>query len=317
MLAPRRAMGNNSPVPQLENTFSWSISRHGTFSACPRRYWYHYYGSWGGWAQDAPEEAREIYALKNLSGLHLLAGDTVHRAIERALHELARTGDDPDPEESVAWCKGEMQRAFRESCDERLWRGQPKQYTRLFEHHYGPQPDRAALESIATRIGTSVRNFFFSSSFELIREIPPDDWLAVEGLDTFEFEGTKVYAVPDFACRHDGRLLIFDWKTGRPDARNRDQVVLYALYAADKWGADPDRTLGAPVYLLDGGEFDPQPATPADRERVAELMRRSIREMRGRLADPAANAARREDFETTPGSACRFCNFRGLCPDAR
>ena len=106
-------------------------------------------------------------------------------------------------------------------------------------------------------------------------------------------------------------------KTGKPDARNRDQVVLYALYATAKWGADPDRTLGAPVYLLEGGDFDPQPAGPADRERVAELMRRSIREMRGRLADAQANVARREDFETKPGSACRFCNFRGVCPDAQ
>ena len=304
-------------MAQLENTFSWSISRHGTFRECPRRYWYHYYGSWGGWDASAPDEARELYRLKNLSGLHLLAGDTVHRAIERTIKDCAKGGEEADPEAVVLWCKGEMQRAFAESKDERLWQRHPKQYCRLVEHHYGPQPDRETLTRIADKIGTSVRNFFFSDSFELIRGVAPDDWLAVESLDTFEFESTKVYAVPDFACRHEGELLIFDWKTGRPDPRNKDQVVLYALYAAARWGADPDKVRGAPVYLLTGGNFEPVPVTAADRDRVAGVMRDSIRDMRGRLSDAESNTAHREDFETRPGSACRFCNFRGVCPDAR
>ena len=66
----------------LENNFSWSFSRHRTFHDCPRKYWFHYYGSWEGWSDDAPAEAQELYRLKNITGLHLLAGDVVHRAIE-------------------------------------------------------------------------------------------------------------------------------------------------------------------------------------------------------------------------------------------
>ena len=304
-------------MAQLENTFSWSISRHGTFSSCPAKYWYHYYGAWGGWDSSSSEEARELYRLKNLSGLHLVAGDTVHRAIERTLSELAGSGQTTEAEAVVHWCKGEVQRAWRESQDARLWRGQPKKYCRLVEHEYGPPPVKETLTRIAQKVGTSVRNFFRGGAYALIRKVPSADWLSLENLDTFDFEGTKVYAVPDFACRHDGGLLIFDWKTGRPDARNKDQIVLYALYAAGKWGVDPDRVRGAPVYLLETGDFDPATAPPAERERVAELMRSSIASMRERLVDAASNVARRTDFETTPGSACRFCNFRGVCPDAR
>ncbi|MHC4956164.1 MAG: PD-(D/E)XK nuclease family protein, partial [Planctomycetota bacterium] len=173
------------------------------------------------------------------------------------------------------------------------------------------------LEKIAAKVGKSVRNFFTSRSFAIIRETNPDDWLPMETLDSFSFEGTKVYAVPDFATRHEDEVLIFDWKTGRSDARNKDQIVLYALFAAAKWGADPDKVQGAPVYLLDGGDFKPLPASPADRERVATFMRESISEMKLRLIDPEKNEANESEFATNPGHACRWCNFRSVCPDAR
>lgn len=302
-------------MPRLENTFSWSFSRSRTFQDCPRKYWFHYYGSWGGWEANAPAEARELYLLKKITGLHMLAGDTVHRAIERALLGWAR-GEQPEVETTVAWCKREMQRGFSESRDE-LWREGPSKYVRLFSHHYGPPPSRDFLTRIAKKVGDSVRTFFVSQAFGLIRETDPDRWLPIETLDTFEFEGTQVYAVPDFACRHDGDVLIFDWKTGKRSKSNLDQVVLYALFAAAKWDADPERVKAAPVYLLNGGEFDPAHVTEKDRARVEEVMRSSIAAMRERLADPAGNVARKEDFEPTPGHGCRWCNFRGVCPHAR
>jgi hypothetical protein len=301
-------------VARLENTFSWSISRHRTFEDCPRKYWFHYYGSWGGWEADAPAEARELYRLKNLTSLHLLAGDTVHRLIERVLQEWAR-GVEPEVEPSVEWCRKQMQRGWHESRTE-AWLENPKRFTRLSEHHYGPPPGREGLQRIGHKVGTSVRNFFSSQSWSLIRETDPTGWLPVETLDSFGFEDTKVFAVPDFACRHADALLLFDWKTGRRDSRNHDQVVLYALFAAAKWGADPERVQGAPVYLLDGGDFEPEAVTAEDRERVGALMRASILAMRSRLADAESNAARKDDFEATPGHVCRWCNFRGVCPHA-
>ncbi len=314
----------------LENVFSWSFSRHNTFRECPRKYWFQYYGSWGGWDHDAPAEARELYALKNLTNLHCLAGDVVHRALERALHAHAR-GETPEPEEVVAWCKGEMQRSFKESLEETPWRDQPKRATRLFEHHYptgfggggggstgGPTKD--FLVRIARKIGLSVRNFFTSSSFAMIRETDTDEWLPMETLDSFNFEGTKVYAVPDFAVRHRAEVLILDWKTGRPNPKNRDQVVLYTLFAAAKWDVDPETVQAAPIYLLEGGDFDPKPVTVSDRERVSDLIRSSIVGMKEVLSDAdgaAPNTASKEDCKPSPGRVCRSCNFRAVCPHAR
>lgn len=302
-------------MPDLENTFSWSLSRHRTFEECARRYWFHYYGSWGGWDRDASPETRELYLLKKITNLDLAAGDIVHRAIERVLQDHAR-GKRSDPEAVVLWCKAEMQRAFRESKEE-TWRENPSRHTRFFEHHYGPAPERSTLERIAGKIGGSVRSFFASRAYARIREVDPEDWLPMETLDSFEFEGTKVFAVPDFACRVDGEVLLFDWKTGRRDERNSHQVALYALFAAARWGADLGRVRGAPVYLLDGGDFAPVSITAEDVGRVGALMRGSIAGMVARLDDAAKNVAVRARFEAQPGAACRKCPFRGVCPDAR
>ena len=38
---------------ELKNEFSWSNSRDATFRECPRRYYFRYYGSWGGWSVSA------------------------------------------------------------------------------------------------------------------------------------------------------------------------------------------------------------------------------------------------------------------------
>ena len=44
--------------------------------------------------------------------------------------------------------------------------------------------------------------------------------------------GTKIYAVPDFAFRDvEGRVRIYDWKSGQPRETDRSQLAVYLLYA--------------------------------------------------------------------------------------
>ena len=54
---------------ELQNQFSWSRSRDNAFRDCRRRYWIHYYGSWGGWERDAPTSVRQAYLLAGTSAL--------------------------------------------------------------------------------------------------------------------------------------------------------------------------------------------------------------------------------------------------------
>ncbi|OLC33761.1 MAG: hypothetical protein AUH81_13305 [Candidatus Rokubacteria bacterium 13_1_40CM_4_69_5] len=75
-------------MADLVNEFSWSRSRDGTFQDCRRKYFYHYYASWGGWEATASEEVRRLYILKQLMSRQQWAGRVVHDAIELALQGL-------------------------------------------------------------------------------------------------------------------------------------------------------------------------------------------------------------------------------------
>ena len=71
-------------MAERRNELSWSRSRAATFDACPRRYWFDYYGHWGGWLETAGR-TREIYVLKKLSTRWMWIGSAVHSAIENVL----------------------------------------------------------------------------------------------------------------------------------------------------------------------------------------------------------------------------------------
>ena len=54
-------------MADLVNEFSWSRTRDNVFQECRRRYYYQYYGAWGGWDADADPLVRRLYILKQLA----------------------------------------------------------------------------------------------------------------------------------------------------------------------------------------------------------------------------------------------------------
>jgi len=54
----------------------------------------------------------------------------------------------------------------------------------------------------------------------------------------------------DFAYELDGRLHIIDWKTGKPSESVTQQLMVYALYASEKWGYAPEDIQATAYYLL-------------------------------------------------------------------
>ena len=65
-------------VRDLRNDFSWSRSRDGAFHDCRRKYYYQYYGAWGGWDPAAAPEVRRLYVLKQLQSRQQWVGRAVH-----------------------------------------------------------------------------------------------------------------------------------------------------------------------------------------------------------------------------------------------
>ena len=300
-------------MPELVNEFSWSRSRDATFQDCRRKYFYHYYGSWGGWDAAAVVDVRRLYVLKQLASRQMWAGRMVHDAIEMALH-IFREGHDVPVEPFIQDVIERMRGEWRNSRDGR-YRETPKTPVALFEHEYALDLKREVWQALSRHVQSCLRNFFRLPLLASVRRTAPEHWSIEHWSKVFDFEGTPVWIAPDFGFWNDtGRLTLVDWKTGASDAQaTAFQLGCYALYAREMLGVEP-----AQVDLLEANLREPT-VTPlrwddARLDAIREQLRLSIRSMRAYLADAPTNAARIEDFERTEElRICRWCNFRAVC----
>ena len=296
----------------LVNEFSWSRSRNATFEDCRRKYFYHYYGAWGGWEHDAAADVRRLYILKQLASRQMWAGRVVHDAIEMALH-VYREGRDVPVEPFIADVVERMRGEWRSSRAGR-YRESPKTLA-LFEHEYALDLKPEVWQALSRNVVTCLRNFFRLPLLEAVRKTAPEHWSIEHWSKVFDFEGTPVWIAPDFGYWNaDGLLTLVDWKTGASDTdATAFQLGCYALYAREVLGVEPSQ-----VDLLEANLREPT-VTPllwddARLEAIREQLRLSIRSMRAYLVDAGANAARIEDFERTEElRICRWCNFRTVC----
>ena len=299
----------------LANEFSWSHSRHETFQACLKRYYFAYYASWGGWEENAPARARELYRLKRLSTRQQWAGHHAHQAIEFLLKNARR---DPSGEIAASAEPRQIDLMRREFRDSRAgaYRADPVRVPGLFEHEY--QLDVSAEEWKATvdRVARAIRQFLASELWRELQGLPDDAFLAVERRAHFLLDGLKVFAVPDLVVRRGGQMLIYDWKTGGADlAEHRTQLGVYALLALDRWTAAPGEIEAVAYHpVLDRRETFAYSAD--DLETLREFVRDSADEMLFPLADPETNdAGDGANFDCAADEApCKTCPFLRACP---
>lgn len=302
----------------LERRFSWSVSRDRLFRACPRAYWYRYYGSWGGWEADASPEVRELYVLKQLSTRHQWVGASVHAAIEQVLVAL-RNGRPLSRDEACRQLTFRMRGAFDASRRGRYWR-EPKAGG-LVEHEYRLPVSDEEWRSLHEGAVRALAAAFDLPIFDRLARLGRDDWLAIELRDAFEVDGVPVFCVPDLAFREEGRMVIVDWKTGAPEgpeaeAAVRFQLACYGLYARARLGAGPD-TLRLGVAFLAVPEYRESTIDEAGLADAEATLRASIAAMRARMADPAADLADVADFPPIEsGERCTVCPFRRPCRGA-
>ena len=300
-------------MADLANEFSWSRSRDNTFQDCKRRYFYHYYGSWGGWDAAALPDIRRLYVLKQLASRQMWAGRIVHDAIEMAFHVM-REGRGVPEEPFIADVIERMRAEWRSSKAGR-YRESPKSPTALFEHEYAVELKPEAWKALSQNVANCLRHFFHLPLLATIRRTASEHWSIEHWSKVFQFESTSVWVAPDFGFwTDDGRLALVDWKTGGSSGEGASfQLGCYALYAVEVLGVAPEQTDLIEVNLR-------EPAVTAHRwdderlEAVRNQLRLSIRSMRAYLADPEANIAVIEGFERTEDlRICRWCNFRALC----
>ena len=301
---------------EFKNRFSWSFSRDNAFNACKRKYYYSYYGSWGGWNKDADELSKKLYLLNKMSSLPMLAGTIVHDEVERTL-KAVRYGRNAD----IVKSKQNVIKVFKQSWAQsknKDWEDNPKWKTNLFEHFYNQKPTDEALLDIRDLMLNSIDGFFASDSYRFIQTMSDSQWLAIEDLDSFEVHGAKLWVKLDFAIRHGERVYIYDWKTGKVAKENEVQLAIYALYAQQKWDVDLNLIRLFDVYL---NQQLPVKVKPTKRliDSAKVFIETSIDSMKELLTDVENNKTEidlfpmiGEDRESYP---CSYCSFQTVCFD--
>jgi hypothetical protein len=312
-------MARPTAMPDLQNEFSWSKSRHEKFAECRRAYYYAYYGSWAGWEALAGTEVRELYVLKKLSSRWQWAGSVVHATLRQLLQVARATGNVWPLDRVLERTRAHARLEWAASRDKSYWR-EASRIVGLTEHEYGEVvPDAEWRRLYEQVIEGSLKAFYRSSVMSRILATPRERWLSVDELDSWDFEGTKIWVAVDFAYRDpEGGVHILDWKTGKEREVDHTQVGIYALYAQRKWGAAPDQVQGGLVYLVPDGFGEAQELAVAadgpELEACQTEMRSSIAAMKSALVDPARNAARMEAFpQHADRLPCRRCPFRRPC----
>jgi hypothetical protein len=297
----------------LRNKFSWSKSRHKVFRECPRKYFYKYYASWGGWYENASPRTREIYVLKNLAKMPAWVGSRVHKALGTTLGNLRRGVAVLSKNKVIDLTLQKMRAEFVSSRRGDYLRN-PKRRG-LFEHAYGAGGSEEDWRACAKRVATCLNHFYASDLFAKIKELRRDRFLAVDDLGAFQYRRTPIYVKTDFACRKIN-AHVFDWKTGKG---YEEEAVLpagaYAMYLHKKWDVPRDKVV-LHEYNLFVDEERSQKVTPEDVRAFQGVVRGSLADMASLLADRERNEPKAEEaFDAVDDDRhCTLCNFQRVCP---
>ena len=298
----------------IENVFSWSKSRAEEFEECPRKYFYARYLSWGGWGQGAAKDVRLAYVLKNLKNRWAWKGETVHHVIETVLKAL-RAGKPLSQSEAIELLTKTMRENYKSSKTKKYLQD-PKRNLGLFEHEYEKGVDDATWKKIHEEASACMKNLYASPLYNELREEDKANWLVIEDLEEFDFNGSRIYVKLDFARRRDGFIDIIDWKTGKEERVAGVQIGAYAIYAMQKWNVPLENVRAYLVFLT-----NPVPALQEQKlsEAVIEQTRKtissSVAAMQALLSDIPRNVPKaREQFAFTKNERlCSTCNFYKMC----
>jgi hypothetical protein len=206
-----------------------------------------------------------------------------------------------------------MRAQFRASREGR-YRADPKRSFGLAEHEYGVAVADAEWRDMNRRATDALRGFLSSHVFATLAASDPRTWLPFETLDSFDFDGTTVWASLDFGRRVGADAEIYDWKTGEERVdENRLQLLVYAMFVEAKHGVAATRVTGRLVYV-NTGAVHAVVATPADLDAARATMRASIAEMRERMRMGGGSEPSMLAFPMTDDrERCAPCAFRRLC----
>lgn len=318
-------------TPREWPEFAWSESKARLLRRCPAAYRLATYAKWNGWAADATPEARTAYVCSKLTSVPLVLGQAVHAVAERRVRDVMagrRLATERQMRDAIS---ATLNDAYLASKSQRqAFIANPTRVPMLAEIFWREGISAGIAADIRRKAAACAESLARSSIFPALADVRADQVLAVDTRTAFVVDGVTAYGAPDLvyqSTRHQGpdnrvegcSVRVIDWKTGTADGVV-DQVATYAALIAGAWGMHPDRVTfhGAVVPLGESGEPESCFLSARDLSDAVTRIHASVREMRALCADPDANVPKpAEAFPPRPGSHCRTCAFRGICPSAR
>ena len=279
---------------------------------------------WGGWERSATAEQKAAYRLGKMDNQWGLMGQAAELAIMWILRQKQQNKPVHSDEAWNTVARPFLTKNWTES-QEGKWQTQPKKYCCLREHYYhvfsNKDEENTAKRKIAQQVQTCISNFT-QTVLPRIQNIKPIDELPIAlpeaggDVEHFIYEGVKVYAIPDYAYRHDGKIFIHDWKAGKIKEQHKMQLLLYALWAQEKHQGKLSDLLLFVEYLNENSVLPLEP-TPEDMENLIARMSNSVAEMSEYLEDCDREKnipLPKEEWELAEDPRnCRLCNFYELC----
>ena len=324
----------------FKNNFSWSSSRLSAFKSCKRKYYFQYYGFWGGWEDDAPERVRNIYLLKKLQNRHTWKGTTIHEAIAFLLKSFLKNKE-IDPEKFQEAVVDRMRNQYKVSLAGD-YKNDPKNNFRLLEHDYGEEIKNETWQLLRDDVTRCIDNFLGSKFWKKAKGLSMEDCLALEGylkgsdniwknistnlntwqnlpsssaVDSYSLDGEQVWVKVDFAYQEeDGSIRLIDWKSGnskgKPDPM---QLNIYGYYASEVWGI-PEEKIHLTAYNVNQDEQYDRTYSEKQKQQTRETILSSIEEMKEMLVGVEENKAREGDFPKIENdNFCHHCRYRRVC----
>ena len=303
---------------------SWSISRVKTIKSCLREYYYTYYGSHRGWDPEASYEQKYSWRLKKLTNIWLAFGDVIHKAIKNIIDFMKNNIDkEIDVDALKEFVRTNLNIIVKQSSrkDSILrWNEYPKG-NMLLEYYYDGKLEREDILEIKERIEQCVENIFESKTFFDINNGEYLDILEVDegNFDYFFHEGVKVFALIDLLyLDNDRNIVIVDWKTGKQNEEDREQLLVYLLYVMEKYNVPVEKVKGRVEYLLQGEHVE-YSFTNEDVEHIKNRISLEINVINALLVDENNNIPKDKDtfIMCDEDFKCNKCKYRRLCKKER
>lgn len=305
--------------------FSWSTSRHHTFTRCRREYYLNYYASRN--VREANDPAvSAVWWLKRITSLKAWIGTTIHETAAKVLSEVKadrKIAEDYFTNLAVEYyLRGVEASSEGKKFFNPLDRDAQGEHVSLDGHVYEIPSFNEDIRSGEGRVTSLMNTLFGSEAYRWIQTLPTQALFEIDPpFQTFMLNdipqlGTcAIFAIPDVLVHDDGKITIIDWKTGDHEKEGiRLQAGVYRLYAIQKYQA-PEEAVTVVISALgaDGASLPPAGGLPTAAE-AQDAILSSIADMLGCLQSVKYNTAAIGDFPMTDDlSQCKECAFRRAC----